>query len=113
MKARLLQQVSPATALVAMLVALAPGAASADNFVGTDFQAMATAAAARSTPEFDYAAHGYRKLNLSAIGNTAWVPAESGAYGPLRESMDSTATGRSAVLDQDRRFYPIGGHNTP
>jgi hypothetical protein len=107
MKTRALHQ-STSIGWAVVIAALAPGLASADNFVGTDFQAAA--ATAHGTPAFDYAAHGYRKLNLSVIGNIAWVPTDQGAQGPVRESMDS---GAAMLQDTDRRFYPVGGHNTP
>lgn len=106
MKASVRHQISPTIGLAAMLATFAPGVALADNFVGTDFHTVA--AAAGSAPEFDFAAHGYRKLNLSVIGNIAWVPSDRGVQGPLRAH-------DGPVMDQeiDRRFYPIGGHNTP
>ncbi len=108
---------SHAGALVATLVVFAPMVVQADDFVGTDFGSLAMKA--EKSTEFDYAANGYHQLNLSVLGETAWVPSDRGAQGPMRN--DSTdpaieaARERSASLqhDMDMRIWPIGGPNTP
>ncbi len=108
---------SGAGALFATLALFAPMAAQADNFVGTDFGTLAMQA--QKSAEFDYAGNGYHKLNLSVLGDTAWVPGASGAQGPMRSATTDpaieAAAERSARLqhDTDMRVWPIGGPNTP
>ncbi len=108
MKLRTLHRKLGTGVLLTALAGLAPGVALADNFVGTDFQALASKA--QSAPEFDYPGHGYRKLSLSVIGDIAWAPTASGAQGPLRsEPMDAAtaaAAHKSEILqrEMDHRF---------
>ena len=98
--------------LATALTAIAPNVTYADNFVGTDFQAVASNA--KMSTAADYS--GYEKLNLSVLGNTAWVP-KRGAAGPIRtETPDQSAAAAQAEAQTrqlEMNLGPIGGRNTP
>lgn len=101
--------------ILAALAVLAPlGLAHAGELnlsaIGEHFQEPTPGA---TTPSFD--SSQYEKLNLSAIGDSAWVRKARGAEGPMRgDSLDSSPHPDWQAIDRDvrMRLGSVGGAGT-
>jgi hypothetical protein len=102
---------SAAGACVAALTLCLSSLGLAAEFSSTDFQQLTRNA--QKAGEIERS--GYEKLNLSAIGETVWVPVVRGAQGPLREGpVDSAVAAKlqAAERDLNMRLGPVGGRGT-